>query len=153
MKKLLILGLALILSFLCLTISCSQQTLYQDPVDAVNVLFKVAETKDFKMLGLICDLDKLELIEEGSSKDSDACGVCLLENSFVSECSQNSANRDDFVDLFQGGYVNGDVQISSYEDIKFAEVPVILFRKNNMIKETIVLFQHNESKGWYFADF
>ena len=79
--------------------------------------------------------------------------ICLLENSFVSECSQNSANRDNFVDLFKGGYVNGDVQINSYENTKFAEVPVILFKKNNMIKETIILFQDNESKGWYFADF
>ena len=148
MKKLLLLLLCVPLLF-----SCTQNNAVQDPIDAVNILFKVAETKDFKLLSLICDLDKLELIEEGSSKNCDVCGICQLDTHNVGIAGHNSVSRDGFVDMFKGGYINGEVKTGFYEENKYAEVPVILFRKNDMIKRTITLFQDNESKSWYFGDF
>ena len=151
MKKLLTLLLCVTLIF-----SCTQNKPVQDPVDAVNILFKVAETKDFELLSLICDLDKLELLKKGASKRSDACGICLLENNFVSECGHNSGDRDEFINMFSRGYINGEVKTYFSEinsvNIKCAEVPVILFRNNEMTKMTISLFQDNLSKRWYLAD-
>tara|TARA_B100000683_G_scaffold267291_1_gene300728 strand:- start:12468 stop:12926 length:459 start_codon:yes stop_codon:yes gene_type:complete len=151
MKKLLTLFLYLTLIF-----SCTQNKPVQDPVDAVNILFKVAETKEFELLSLICDLDKLELIDEGASENSDACSVCLLEKNFVSECGQNSDDRDGFINMFSRGYINGEVKTYFTEvnsvNIKCAEVPVMLFRNNEMIKMTINVFQDNSSNRWYLAD-
>ena len=121
MKKLL-----LILLFVPL-ISCTQNNSVQDPIDAVKILFKVAETKDFKLLSLICDLDKIG----DTNKRSDACGVCLLENNFVSECGQNSGDRDRFLELFSREHLIGEVELSRYGIYNTAMVPVIIYNKND----------------------
>ena len=147
----------LLLILLCVPlISCTQNNSVQDPIDAVKILFKVAETKDFKLLSLICDLDKIG----DTINSSDACGVCLLENNFVSECGQNSGDRDGFLELFSSEHLIGEVELSRgptnrsrYDICNTAMVPVIIYYKNDSFTLVITLIQDNETKSWYLADF
>ena len=108
-------------------ISCIQNNSVQDPIDAVKILFKVAETKDFKLLSLICDLDKIG----DTNKRSGACSICLLENNFVSECGQNSSNRDRFLESFSKEHLIGEVELYRDGIYKTTMVPIMIYNKND----------------------
>ena len=125
----------------------------ENPIDVINILFHVAETKDFKLLNLICNLEGIEAIKEGSSKNCDVCGICPLANHNKSEAGHNSSSRDEFVDMFKGGYIDSLFKFSYMGEIRLAEVPVVLFINNKMFNYRIILFQDSESNRWYFGDF
>jgi hypothetical protein len=55
----------------------------------------------------------------------------LLENNFVSECGQNSSNRDRFLESFSKEHLVEEVELYRDGIYNTAMVPIMIYNKND----------------------